>query len=212
MPTAAAHSLLLTIVAPSGAGKSSLVDALRRDVPNLQLSISHTTRAPRAGEVDGVNYFFISRDEFIQRQKAGEFVEWAQVHGNFYGTSRQWLDSQMQMQGDILLEIDWQGALQVKRLFPEMVSVFILPPSLEVLHERLKNRAQDSDETITRRLAAATSEIGQAAQFDYVSINDDFDASLAELKSIVQAARCRFLQQKRRHHAMFQSFHLERSE
>jgi guanylate kinase len=151
--------------------------------------VSFTTRAPRAGEVNGRDYVFISIEEFQQRRAQNDFFEWAEVHGNFYGTSRSWLSSQLTMGHDILLEIDWQGALQVKQLLPNLHTIFILPPSFAVLEQRLRQRGQDSEVVIQQRLAGAGVEIAQAVHFDYVIVNDDFAEALAALSAIIQTGR-----------------------
>lgn len=194
---------LFLVSAPSGAGKSSLVNALLKLEPSLQLSISFTTRAPRPGEQNGKEYHFITIEDFLQRKNHGEFLEFAEVHGNYYGTSKILIQEAMQAGTDILLEIDWQGAQQVKKQFPEVASVFILPPSLEALNERLNKRGQDSQEVISRRILAAGGEIAHAPEFEYVIINQDFELALSELSAIVKATRCRTSQQSVRNAALF---------
>ena len=174
------------IAAPSGAGKSSLVAAFLERHPEWVLSVSTTTRAPRPGEVHGEHYFFTDRAEFERRCDHGDFLEWAEVHGNFYGTSRSWIESQLALSRHILLEIDWQGAQQIRALFPDSKSVFILPPSIEELERRLRGRGQDSDAVIARRVAAAQSEMAHSHEFDYVIINQDFSVALQELEQFVQ--------------------------
>ncbi|MEZ5741294.1 MAG: guanylate kinase [Burkholderiaceae bacterium] len=195
---------LFIVVAPSGAGKTSLVKALLSQHGSLQLSISCTTRAPRPGEVDGQDYFFIERDEFERRRDAGEFLEWAEVHGNLYGTSRAWIAQKMLDGDDILLEIDWQGAVQVKQQLADAVGIFIAPPSIDELRMRLKRRGQDSDAVIEQRVHAAAKELQQADRFEYVIINQDFASALRDLNAIVEASRTRFRQQHARHQALFQ--------
>ncbi|WP_370262191.1 guanylate kinase [Limnobacter sp.] len=190
---------LFIVSAPSGAGKSSLVKALLAEVDGIGLSISNTTRKARPGEVDGRDYHFISQPDFEALRDQDGFLEWAHVHGNYYGTSRAWVQSQMAQDRDVLLEIDWQGAEQVVRKVPNVVSIFILPPSMEELEKRLRGRGTDSEEVILKRLGAAQLEIEQARRFDYVILNDDFSTALLELKSIVLASRCRFNQQMARH-------------
>ncbi|MGE5713081.1 MAG: guanylate kinase [Betaproteobacteria bacterium] len=194
---------IFLVVAPSGAGKSTLVNALLEQDSGIALSVSHTTRPPRPGEADGREYHFVSVDEFMQRRAAGEFLESAEVHGNFYATSRTWIEQRVQAGTDVLLEIDWQGARQVKARFPQAVGIFILPPSIDALEARLQKRGQDSAPVIARRLLAAGSEIAHAPEFDYVIINVDFPAALAQLAAIVTATRLRFASQAARHHALF---------
>ncbi|MGB4345119.1 MAG: guanylate kinase [Burkholderiaceae bacterium] len=194
---------LFIVAAPSGAGKSSLVNALLAQEPALKLSVSTTTRAPRPGEVHGREYFFTSEQDFLTRRKAGEFLESAEVHGNYYGTSRVAIDEQNQQGNDVLLEIDWQGAQQVKKQFPQVVGIFILPPSIAALEDRLKKRGQDADDVITRRLLAAGGEIAHAPEFEYAIINADFATALSELAAIVKATRCRFIQQAARNSSLF---------
>jgi len=194
---------LFVVAAPSGAGKTSLVRALLADAPLMQLSVSFTTRAPRPGEVEGRDYFFVGQPEFEQRREAGEFLEWAEVHGNLYATSRTWIEGRIEAGVDIVLEIDWQGATQVQRLFPDAIGVFIVPPSIGVLRERLTQRGQDSAEVIEQRVAAAQAELRQAHRFQYVIINQDFASALADLRMIVQAAHLRYAKQHARHPATF---------
>ena len=194
---------LFIVAAPSGAGKSSLVNALLAKDSSIQLSISCTTRAPRPGEVDGREYFFLGEQDFIERQQRGEFLEHAKVHGNFYGTSRLMVEQQIRDGLDVLLEIDWQGAQQVRRHFPEAVGIFILPPSLPTLEQRLKKRGQDTDDVIARRVQAASGEIAHAPEFEYVIINTEFDTALSQLTAIVEASRCRFAQQAKRNLSLF---------
>ncbi len=179
------------IVAPSGAGKSSLVDALLKSDPGLKLSLSTTTRAPRPGEVDGVNYRFVNKEEFIAARNQGQFLEWAEVHGHFYGTSRTWIEAQMYSGSDVLLEIDWQGAQQIRKLIPSVQWIFIFPPSIEALEERLRKRGQDDEATIERRVAAAHIELQHAHEANYIVINDLFDQALLELQNIIAASRLR---------------------
>lgn len=194
---------LFMVVAPSGAGKSTLVNALLAQEPAIRLSISYTTRAPRPGEQNGREYHFTSVEDFLRRREHGEFLESAEVHGNYYGTSRVWIAEQMKAGTDVLLEIDWQGAQQVKKQFPQAVGIFILPPSIAALEERLKKRGQDDEHVITRRLLAAGGEIAHAPEFEYVIINQEFAAALSELTSIVKATRCRFAQQAARNASLF---------
>ena len=179
------------IVAPSGAGKSSLVNALLQDEAGLKLSLSTTTRAPRPGEVDGKNYRFVTKEEFIREKDAGQFLEWAEVHGHFYGTSKPWIESQMQAGNDVMLEIDWQGAQQIRKLIPSVQWIFIFPPSIEALEERLRKRGQDDEATIQRRLAAAHIELQHAHEANFIVVNDAFDQALVDLKQILAASRLR---------------------
>lgn len=194
---------LFMVVAPSGAGKSTLVNALLAQEPSLKLSISYTTRRPRPGEQHGREYFFTTVEDFLTKRDAGEFLESAEVHGNYYGTSRIRISEQMQVGTDILLEIDWQGAQQVKKQFPHGIGIFILPPSIAALEERLKKRGQDEPSTIVRRVLAAGGEIAHAPEFEYVIINQDFATALAELTAIIKAGRCRFSQQAARNASLF---------
>jgi guanylate kinase len=191
------------VVAPSGAGKSTLVNALLAQEPSIKLSISFTTRAPRPGEQHGREYHFTSVEDFLARREAGEFLESAEVHGNYYGTSRILINDEMKAGTDVLLEIDWQGAQQVRKQFPQAVGIFILPPSIEALEERLRKRGQDADHVITRRLLAAGGEIAHAPEFEYVIINQEFATALSELTAIVKATRCRFAQQAARNTSLF---------
>jgi guanylate kinase len=180
---------LFVLAAPSGAGKTSLVRALLEREPAIRLSVSYTTRPPRPGEADGVDYHFVDEPRFLALKAAGEFLEHAHVHGNWYATSATWLKRETEQGHDVLLEIDWQGAAQVRRLIPEAVHVFILPPSLESLRERLERRGQDSPEVIARRLVAAREEMAHCGEFDYVIMNQDFARAVDDLSAIVRAAR-----------------------
>ncbi|MFK7962897.1 MAG: guanylate kinase [Burkholderiaceae bacterium] len=209
LPQAYAGSLFV-VIAPSGAGKTSLVRALLDQHGAVQLSVSFTTRAPREGEVDGKDYNFVSRERFIERRDAGEFLEWAEVHGNLYATSKRWIAEQIEGGDDILLEIDWQGAMQVREQFPDAVGIFIAPPSVEELRKRLKRRGQDADEIIEQRVLAATNELKEAHRFEYVIINQDFASALRELSSIVEAARVRYRQQQARHAELFGTLGLKK--
>lgn len=210
MPEPAYRGSLLIVVAPSGAGKTSLVRHLLSVRDGLRLSVSYTTRPPRAGEQDGVDYHFVTPEAFEQRRGRGEFLEWALVHGNYYATSRAWIAAQMEAGTDIVLEIDWQGAAQVRRLFPDAVSVFIAPPSMPVLRERLTARGQDAPDVIERRMLAARSELEHAGECQYVIINQDFATACQALVGIVDAARCRFGQQHRRHPDLFAELGMSR--
>ncbi|MBU3606604.1 guanylate kinase [Polynucleobacter sp. MWH-Creno-3A4] len=182
---------MLMIVAPSGAGKSSLVNALLQDDAGIKLSLSTTTRAPRPGEVDGKDYRFLSQEDFLAERDQGHYLEWAQVHGNFYGTSKPWIESQMQAGSDVLLEIDWQGAQQIRNLIPAAQWIFIFPPSIEALEQRLRHRGQDDEATIQKRLAAAHVELLHAHEADYIVVNDSFEQALVDLKHILAASRLR---------------------
>jgi len=186
---------LFVVAAPSGGGKTSLTRALLESEPMIRLSVSYTTRPPRPGEIDGVDYHFVTADRFAALKAAGEFLEHARVHGNWYATSATWLEAQIDSGQDVLLEIDWQGALQVRKLVPESVQIFILPPSLASLRQRLVRRGQDDEETIARRLSAARDEMRHCIDFDYVIINQDFASAVADLAAIVRASRLRSAQQ-----------------
>ena len=196
------------VVAPSGAGKSSLVNALLARDPSLCLSVSCTTRAPRSGETDGRDYRFVTTEQFLTLRQQEQLLEWAEVHGNFYGTPRDKIDQAVTLGQDILLEIDWQGARQVKKLFPDVIGVFILPPSIETLRERLTQRGQDTDAVIERRIEAASEEISHAPEFEYVIINQDFSIALAQLTQIIDTAKLRYSRQSARHTDLFRSFDL----
>jgi len=192
---------LFIFSAPSGAGKTSLVNALLASTRHIGVSVSHTTRTPRPGEENGVAYHFVSVDEFQQLIGETAFLEHAQVFDNFYGTSQRWVESELAAGRDVILEIDWQGAQQVRKLMPEAVSVFIAPPSIDELYNRLSNRGQDDEDTIARRMRDARSEMSHYGEFDYLIINDDFDNSLEELRAIVIARRHRLEAQQLRHQA-----------
>ena len=191
---------LFIVCAASGTGKTSLVKELLKADPGIKLSVSYTTRQPRPGDVDGREYHFVSTQKFEQMLERGEFLESARVHGNYYGTSQRWIAAQRATGSDIVLEIDWQGAAQVRKLIPDSVGVFILPPSIEALTARLNNRAQDRPEVIAKRLAAAREEISHFTEFDYVIINDKFEAAVRDLTSIVLARRLLLPVQLARHH------------
>ncbi|KFN43609.1 guanylate kinase [Arenimonas oryziterrae] len=196
---------LYIVAAPSGAGKSSLVNAVLAREPGISLSISFTSRAPRPGERHAQHYHFVSKDEFERMIAAGDFFEYALVHGDYKGTARQSVEPQLAAGKDVLLEIDWQGARQVREKMPEAVSVFILPPSRDALQTRMRNRGQDSEETIARRLAAAREEMSHYGEFDYVIVNEHFDAAAAELRAIFVAQRLRRPAQSERHAALIQA-------
>ena len=182
--------LYIIISAPSGAGKTSLVNALLKDNdPRLCVSISHTTRSMRPGEADGVDYHFVSKARFIEMQGNGDFLESAEVFGNFYGTSQQWVQQQLDMGQDVILEIDWQGAAQVRNRISPQTSIFILPPSLETLRQRLTGRGQDDEATIERRMNEARSEISHCQEADYLVVNEVFDNALADLRAVIRAGR-----------------------
>jgi len=194
---------LFIVAAPSGAGKTTLVGRLLAEDSNVQHSISFTTRAPRSGEQNGREYHFIDVQQFLAMRERAEFAEWAEVHGNFYGTSRLWLEQRMTEGCDMMLEIDWQGAQQMRRQFPEAVGIFILPPSVAELENRLRRRGADSEDVIARRVAAALGEMRHVGEFDFVIINKDLDVALGELKAAVRASRLRFSRQRARHPDVF---------
>ena len=196
---------LFIVTAPSGAGKSTLVRLLVESDPAIRVSISSTTRSPRVGEENGREYRFVGVEEFLELVGRGEFVEWAEVHGNYYGSSKRWIEAELAAGHDVLLEIDWQGAQQVRKSFPGAIGVFILPPSLATLHQRLTGRGTDTAETIARRIAAAQDEMRHVDEFDYVIINDDLQQALADLVSVVCASRLRYKAQRQRHPALFAS-------
>ena len=188
---------LFVVAAPSGAGKSSLVKALMELDSHVQPSVSHTTRPPRGQEKHGREYFFVSSSEFDSMVLADAFVEWAHVHGHRYGTSKKAIEDRISHGADVILEIDWQGALQIKRIYPNAVLVFILPPSWEELRSRLERRGEDSPEVIETRLENAANELAQAKEFDFVIINELFERALFDLKAIAHAQRLKYLSQRR---------------
>ena len=190
---------LYIVSAPSGAGKTSLVKALIDACDSIRVSVSHTTRAMRPGEIDGVNYHFVSHQQFGQMRDQGEFLEQAQVFDNFYGTSQRALEKTLAEGYDLILEIDWQGAQQVRKLMPQAQSIFILPPTQEALRQRLNNRGQDSEEIIERRMRDAVSEMSHYIEYNYVVINDDFATALDDLKAIFRANQLRQEAQQERH-------------
>jgi len=199
---------LFVVSAPSGTGKSSLVKALLELDSRLQVSISHTTRAPRGQEQHGREYWFISQDEFRQMIDRGEFFEHAEVHGNCYGTSRTAIEQRIQHGDDIVLEIDWQGALQIKKIFPNAVLIFILPPSYEELLQRLNRRGEDKPEVIETRMRNARIEVAQAKYFDFVVVNALFESALFDLKAIVHSQRLKYAAQLRNKAAVFRALDL----
>ncbi|MBL8505518.1 guanylate kinase [Methylobacillus glycogenes] len=196
---------LFIITAPSGAGKTSLVGALLDGDEHLKLSVSHTTRQPRPGEIEGVHYYFVPEAKFVEMLGHGDFLESAQVHGGYYGTSGSTVDAVLQQGLDLILEIDWQGAQQVRQQYQDAISIFILPPSIEALEQRLNNRGQDSAEVIKRRLAAAREEMSHVAEFDYVTINDRFEHALEDLRAIIRSQRLRRDKQLARHQDVVQN-------
>jgi guanylate kinase len=195
---------LFIVAAPSGAGKTSIVNACLARDPNIALSISFTSRAPRPGERHAQHYHFVGADEFQRMIDAGDFFEWANVHGDLKGTARQSVEPQLNAGRDVLLEIDWQGAQQVRAQVPDAVGVFILPPSREALEERMRKRGQDSEDVIARRLAAAREEMSHFGEFDYVIVNEVFETAVEEMCAIFTASRLRRNQQIQRHHEMIQ--------
>lgn len=196
---------LFIVTAPSGAGKTSLVKALIEREQRLRVSVSHTTRAKRPGEEDGVNYHFVDEPAFMEMLRAGDFFESAQVYGNHYGTSQLWVNEQLESGLDVILEIDWQGAVQVRHLDPNACSIFILPPSLETLKIRLLGRAQDDNETIEKRMSEAVAEISHVAEADFVVINDDFEQALEDLSAVVRSCRLTMKYQETNQSALFSS-------
>jgi len=194
---------LFIISAPSGAGKSTLTAKLLEEDGNIHLSVSYTTRAPRSGEVDGRDYHFVDKAVFMGMLTRGEFLESAEVHGNHYGTSQAWIRSQRAAGRDILLEIDWQGAQQVRRLVADTIGIFILPPSIAELERRIRGRGQDSEEVVRRRLAVAADEMSHAAEFEYVIINNDFEEARRDLVAIVRASRLAYSRQLERNPGVF---------
>jgi len=180
---------LFVVVAPSGAGKTSLVNELLRRDGRMRLSISYTTRAPREGEAHGREYHFVDRNTFERMIASGDFLEHANVYGNYYGTSKRWIEAELAGDNDVLLEIDWQGARQVRSLFPEMVGIFILPPSISELRRRLEARGKDAPDTIATRMASARNEVSHVLEFEYIIVNEEFDSAVSDLQAIVRASR-----------------------
>ena len=199
---------LFVVAAPSGAGKSSLVKALMELDSHVQPSVSHTTRAPRGQEKHGREYFFVSAQEFDAMVEADAFVEWAHVHNHRYGTSKMAIEDRMSQGADVVLEIDFQGAVQIKRIFANAISIFILPPSWEELRSRLERRGEDSAEVIELRLENAAIEVAQVAQFDFVIINELFDRALFDLKAIIHSQRLKFSAQRRARADTFKALHI----
>jgi guanylate kinase len=197
---------LFVVVAPSGAGKTTLVAELLKRERNIRLSISYTTRAPRPGEVDGREYHFVARAKFEAMIAAGEFLEYADVYGNYYGTSRQWIENELAGDHDVLLEIDWQGARQVRSLFDHMVGIFILPPSIAELRRRIEARGKDSFDAIAKRMASARDEVSHVLEFEYIIVNERFEAALDDLVGVVRAARVSRAQQAIRLAALLDQF------
>ena len=196
---------IFIVSAPSGAGKTSMVRALLDGDSQVKLSVSYTTRAPRPGEVDGQHYHFVDMNAFMDMLNRGDFLESAEVYGNHYGTSQRWIENQVALGLDILLEIDWQGALQVRKLMPQAISIFVLPPSISTLKARLTGRGQDAESVIEKRLAAAREDMSHFGEFDYVIINDDFAVAAADLQAIVRASRLPLAKQMQRHGALVES-------
>jgi len=196
---------LFILSAPSGAGKSSLINALLKKHADMKVSVSHTTRAPRPGEENGVHYHFVSTDEFKALIAKDDFFEWAQVFDNYYGTSKQAIESQLDAGIDVFLDIDWQGAQQVRKIMPSVQTIFILPPSKEELEQRLNNRGQDSAEVIASRMAKAQSETSHYNEYDFVIVNDDFESALADIETIVMAQRLTLKAQEERHQVLLNS-------
>ena len=199
---------LFVVAAPSGAGKSSLVKALLELDSHLAVSVSHTTRAPRGQEQNGREYWFVGEPEFRAMVERGEFFEWAQVHGNLYGTSRKAIEERLQRGEDVVLEIDWQGALQIKQLFAHAVLIFILPPSWDELLQRLHRRGEDHPEVIEQRMQNARDEVAQARHFDFVIINALFETALFDLKTVVHSQRLKYAAQKRNKSTVFAALNL----
>lgn len=199
---------LYVVAAPSGAGKSSLVKALLELDARLVVSVSHSTRAPRGQERDGREYWFVSLPAFRDMVDRGEFFEWAEVHGNLYGTSRSSIEERMKAGEDVVLEIDYQGALQIKQIFPAGVLIFILPPSWEELRQRLQRRGEDAAEVIEQRMVNARHEVAQARHFDYIVVNALFETALFDLKAIVHAQRLKYASQRRSRSAVFEALQL----
>ena len=202
-PDTATAGTLFIVAAPSGAGKTTLVRKLMEHDPGIRHSVSYTTRQPRPAERGGHDYHYIDIQTFLAMRERGDFLEWAEVHGNFYGTSRTWLLDEMRGGRDTLLEIDWQGAQQIRLLMPQAVSIFIVPPSIEELERRLRARGQDSEDVIQRRVAAALGELRHVDEFDFVIINNNLQEALEDLVAAVRASRLNFARQRVRHPDVF---------
>ena len=199
-----AQGKLYIIAAPSGAGKTSLVGALLEKMDNLEVSISHTTRSSRPGEEDGKNYFFVNEVQFQEMCEQHLFLEHAMVYGHYYGTSKEWVDNKLSKGVDIILEIDWQGAQQIKKLLPDCLSIFILPPAKEALRQRLIKRGQDEAEVIEARMQKAQEEISHFDEYDYLVVNDEFQVALEDLAAIIGSQRLLLQQQRQRHRGLLQ--------
>lgn len=195
---------LIIVSAPSGGGKTSLVDALIKQDQNISVSVSHTTRSRREGERHSEDYYFVTENEFENMRQRGEFLEYATVFGRHYGTTRAWVAKTIENGRDVILEIDWQGAESIKRLMPESVGIFILPPSLQILYQRLKSRGQDNEEVIEKRMAAARDEMRHYVNYDYVIVNDVFNDALLHLQEIIAAQRLTCRAQKIRHRVLIE--------
>ncbi|MCC7136652.1 MAG: guanylate kinase [Nitrosomonas sp.] len=199
-------SFLIVVSAPSGTGKTSIVSSLLQVDSNINLSVSHTTRPPRQNEADGRDYFFVDCVRFQEMSKQGDFLESAEVYGNFYGTSRSWIEEKMAAGKDVLLEIDCQGALQVRELYPQALSIFILPPSLETLKQRLKQRGMDENKVIERRLLAAREEVSHVHKYDYLVVNQDLQETVQEIACVVRAERLKVIRQLARQRELIAQF------
>ncbi len=200
---------LFCVAAPSGAGKSSLVKALLELDSHLMVSVSHTTRAPRGQELHGREYWFVDEAEFRAMIERGEFFEWAHVHGHLYGTSRKAIEARLAQGEDVVLEIDWQGALQIKQLFGHAVLIFVLPPSWDELEQRLRRRGEDGPAVIATRMANARAEVAQARHFDYVIVNSLFETALFDLKTVVHSQRLKYAAQRRARSQVFRALGLD---
>jgi guanylate kinase len=198
------------VSAPSGAGKSSLVAALLTQEKNIQLSVSHTTRGPRAGERHGKEYFFVTQEQFASMREQGDFLESAQVYGHHYGTSRTWVEETLASGKDVVLEVDWQGARQLRHVYGQAIGIFILPPSFPVLKQRLESRGKDAPEVIARRLAAAQEDVEHVGEFDYVIINKEFSDAVRDLTSIIRAERLKRGLQLQRHRELIEQLRHQR--